>query len=332
MIASSSSIGCEEAGAPVGVALPPSRSARVSAAAGDRELVGQLEKSEIFRDYQQAFAATVGMPLTIEPADARAWSPLDARHPCCGPAAAPGRRCTGCVELGGWVTAGAHGDSKTVTCRPGLSESAIPIRLGARVFGFLRTGRVQVLPTSPAATAHRPREIDACAARAPMGQQHYEAVLRLVVIFARHLSLVGNQLMVAGMARESPRMARARSFIAEHHGEEFSLVDVAQAVHMSPFYFCKVFKESTGQTFTHHVARVRIEEVKQTLLQRDIRVSEAAFAAGFQSLSQFNRLFRALVGETPSAYRERWCEAGPDRSAGSVTRLPGPTNSNAGRP
>lgn len=52
-----------------------------------------------------------------------------------------------------------------------------------------------------------------------MEPHQYEAVLRLVVLFARHLSLLGNQLMIAAIAGESPRMARARSFIAAHHGE-----------------------------------------------------------------------------------------------------------------
>jgi AraC-like DNA-binding protein len=36
-----------------------------------------------------------------------------------------------------------------------------------------------------------------------------------------------------------------------------------------------------------------------------MRVSEAAYATGFQSLSQFNRVFRRVAGESPSVYRER---------------------------
>lgn len=296
----------------IGFAPRPSRSHRVTAAAGDRELMTQLEKSEVFRDYQQAFEVTVGMPLVMHVADAREWSVLDPRNACCGPDTANGHRCTGCVELRRWVEAGASGESKTVLCQSGLSESAMPIRLGARVFGFLRTGRVRLLPAAPPGDGDRPKELRVQLSGRAVARNHYDAVLRLVVNFARHLSLFGNQLMIAGFVQESPRMARARSFIAEHHSEQMSLVDVAQAVHMSPFYFCKVFKESTGQTFTPHVARVRIERVKQSLLQRHLRISEAAFAAGFQSLSQFNRLFRSLVGESPTAYRDRWCNAGPD--------------------
>ena len=73
---------------------------------------------------------------------------------------------------------------------------------------------------------------------------------------------------------------------------------------MSAFYFCKVFKKTTGLTFTEFLARHRIEQVKQLLLNPHARVSEAAFSVGFQSLSQFNRLFRRIAGESPSAYRD----------------------------
>ena len=54
-----------------------------------------------------------------------------------------------------------------------------------------------------------------------------------------------------------------------------------------------------------YLARVRVESVKQMLLNPHARMSEAAFAAGFQSLSQFNRVFHRIVGEPPSSYHDR---------------------------
>jgi AraC-like DNA-binding protein len=66
-----------------------------------------------------------------------------------------------------------------------------------------------------------------------------------------------------------------------------------------------MFKKSTGLTFTDYLARVRVEKVKNLLINPHKRVSEAAFEAGFQSLSQFNRVFRRITGEAPTAYRER---------------------------
>jgi len=74
---------------------------------------------------------------------------------------------------------------------------------------------------------------------------------------------------------------------------------------MSPFYFCKVFRRETGLTFTDYLARMRVESVKTQLLVPHMYIGEAAFACGFQSLSQFNRVFRRFAGQAPSAFRMR---------------------------
>ena len=55
--------------------------------------------------------------------------------------------------------------------------------------------------------------------------------------------------------------------------------------------------------FTGYVSRVRIEKAKHMLLNPNLRVSEIAFAVGFQSLTHFNRVFKNIVGESPTEYR-----------------------------
>jgi AraC-like DNA-binding protein len=140
--------------------------------------------------------------------------------------------------------------------------------------------------------------------------KQYESILRLLEIFAQHLSTLSNQLSVSESHAESPSISRARVYIADKHADDLSLGEVAKAVNMSAFYFCKMFKQATGMTFTDYLARVRIEKVKNLLLNPHKRISEAAFEAGFQSLSQFNRVFRKVAGEAPTAYRERIHGAG----------------------
>jgi len=71
------------------------------------------------------------------------------------------------------------------------------------------------------------------------------------------------------------------------------------------FYFCKMFKKATGLTFTDYLGRVRVEKAKNLLLNPDLRVSEIAYAVGFQSLTHFNRVFRELTGESPTNFREK---------------------------
>jgi len=102
---------------------------------------------------------------------------------------------------------------------------------------------------------------------------------------------------------ESVRIWKARNFIHEHFGEELSLPQVAKAANTSANYLSEKFKEATGTNFVRYVARIRFEKAAKLLREADLRVSEIAFATGFQSLSQFNRVFKKLAGKSPTEYR-----------------------------
>ena len=99
------------------------------------------------------------------------------------------------------------------------------------------------------------------------------------------------------------RIWKARNFIEAHAGEELSLGQVARAASTSANYFSEKFKEATGINFVKYVAGIRFEKAAALLGQADLRISEIAFACGFQSLSQFNRIFKKLAGKSPSEYR-----------------------------
>lgn len=96
---------------------------------------------------------------------------------------------------------------------------------------------------------------------------------------------------------------KARKFIEEHSAEELSLNKVAKAARISPNYLSEKFKQVTGINFVDYISRIRFEKARRLLEDVDIRISEIAFAVGFQSLSQFNRVFKRLSGESPSDYR-----------------------------
>jgi AraC-like DNA-binding protein len=102
---------------------------------------------------------------------------------------------------------------------------------------------------------------------------------------------------------ESGRIWKARNFIDEHVGEELSLTKVAKAADTSANYLSEKFKEAVGINFVKYVAHARYGKAGALLRETDLRVSEIAFAAGFQSLSQFNRVFRKFSGKSPTEYR-----------------------------
>jgi AraC-like DNA-binding protein len=96
---------------------------------------------------------------------------------------------------------------------------------------------------------------------------------------------------------------KARKYIEEHAGEELSLPRVAKAVNIHPNYLSEKFKQVTGIKFVDYIARARFNTACDLLRNGNLRVSEIAFAAGFQSLSQFNRVFKRFSGKSPTQYR-----------------------------
>ncbi len=285
-----------------------------------RSVVSQLQRSEIFREYQNAFEQTTGLPLGLRAAGSFNF-PLQGSkraNPFCALMAGSNKTCAACLQLQQQVEESATTSAKTMKCFAGLNESAVPVRVGENVVGYLQTG--QVLLQQPTETGFKAikRQLNPAMPAAELSQirhayyktrvftrTQFESVVSLLSIFAQHLASLSNQLMVREDTSESPVVAKARAVIFERYTGELSVCEVARAVNMSTFYFCKVFKQGTGLTFTNYLARLRVEAVKQHMLNPHVRVSEAAFAAGFQSLSQFNRVFRRIAGESPSDYRDR---------------------------
>jgi AraC-like DNA-binding protein len=137
-----------------------------------------------------------------------------------------------------------------------------------------------------------------------LSPKRYHAMLRLLSIFAQHLSVLSNQLVVRRAEDEPTNMARARQFIEDHQMEPLSLGRIAHVANISRHYFCKMFKKATGINFIDHLARVRVEKSKTLLLNPNSRISEVAFACGFQSMTNFNRAFKRIVRRSPTQFRE----------------------------
>jgi AraC-like DNA-binding protein len=140
--------------------------------------------------------------------------------------------------------------------------------------------------------------------------EKYAATVQLLKFFAKQLSGMSNQIAIEETNAESPVITRARQYIAEHKTEGLSLAAVAKVAGSSVFHFCKTFHKSTGLNFTDYVARARVEDAKKGLLNPNRRISEIAYDVGFQSLTQFNRTFKKIFGQSPSEYRTQLSTGG----------------------
>lgn len=69
-------------------------------------------------------------------------------------------------------------------------------------------------------------------------------------------------------------------------------------------YISKVFKEKTGRNLSDYINEVRIQHVKEMLMQTDMSIASISEAAGIYSRSTLIRLFRKYEEVTPSEYRE----------------------------
>jgi AraC-like DNA-binding protein/ligand-binding sensor protein len=290
----------------------------MNTAAKNKTVLDHLGHSEVYKDYERAFNEATGLPLQLSPIEDWHLAHRGRRHenPFCALLAKQNKACAACLQTQDELTKTAQNEARTVACFAGFNETAVPLRAGEQLIGFLRTG--EVLPHEPSAQGFsrvvRQLEklgirIDAVKLREAYMQskvvlpKRYEAVLKLLQIFAQHLSMVANQILVQSDNSESPNITRAREYINTHYAEDLSLAAVAQAAHMSTFYFCKQFKKATGLSFTEYLSRVRVEKAKEQLLNPHMRVSEVAYEVGFQSLTHFNRVFKKLNGESPTTYR-----------------------------
>jgi len=192
----------------------------------------------------------------------------------------------------------------------------VPIRIGDQLIGFLQTGQVLLKQPTKFRFDQTAKKLVDWGVHVDLGKareayfhtkvltkKQYRALLRLLEIFGRHLSILSNQIAVENSAAEPVAVARAKQFIAQNQDGAICLAMVAKAVNTSTFYFCKLFKRATGLTFTDYLARIRIEKAKTLLLDRNRRVSEVAYDVGFQSLTHFNRVFKKIVGQSPTSYR-----------------------------
>ncbi len=192
----------------------------------------------------------------------------------------------------------------------------MPIKLGERTIGYLRIGQVVRHMPAKSDTSRVSRQLQRCGVRFTgeirktwernplFPPEKYNAIVRLLSFFADQLSALSNQLVTEKTNAEPPLVLRARDYIDKHKTEELSLADVAKAAGASVFHFCKVFHKATGLTFTDYVARVRVEDARTQLLNPNQRISEIAYDVGFQSLTQFNRTFKRVFGQSPTEFRE----------------------------
>ena len=306
------------------------------------QLIEMLTRSEIFQSYRRAYTVATGMPVTLRPVTTwqLSFHGKGAGNAFCAVMAGNSHTCAACLRSQEKLAVDAMDEPATRACVYGLCETAVPVKLGPQTIGFLQTGHM--MRRKPTRTSFQHAVDQAAKLGVDIGseqarraffetpvtsQRKLEAATVLLAIFADHLALLSNQLLMQAANTEKPAIIRAKQFIREHYTEHLSLRQISSIVNTSRFHFSKQFRKASGLSFTEFISRTRIEKAKNFLLNPNLRISEIGFETGFQSLTHFNRVFRKIAGQSPTEYRGRlstvpgWRLAGSERA--SLTAEPG---------
>jgi AraC-like DNA-binding protein len=125
----------------------------------------------------------------------------------------------------------------------------------------------------------------------------------------------------AAATREVPaallaHLRRARDHMDRHYEDDLDLDRLARVAGVSKFHFVRCFEATYGETPMRYLTRRRIERAQDLLRMANLTITEICMIVGYASLGSFSTRFTSLVGESPTAYRNRWAARGGARVPG----------------
>ncbi|GAA0365828.1 response regulator [Alkalibacterium iburiense] len=105
--------------------------------------------------------------------------------------------------------------------------------------------------------------------------------------------------------KENEYITFAKNYVYAHYHENISIKTIANELFIHESYFSTLFNEQVGESFTSFVNEVRIEKAKSLLKYSDYQLKDIASKVGFSTPSYFNKVFKQIVGESPSSFRKK---------------------------
>jgi AraC-like DNA-binding protein len=105
---------------------------------------------------------------------------------------------------------------------------------------------------------------------------------------------------------ETDRMNRVHAHVMKNFREKISLEEVAAIANMSPSSFSRYFKVHANKTFSDFLIEIRVGHSCKLLTNQKMSVSQICYDSGFNTLSNFNRQFKAVTHYSPLEYRKKY--------------------------
>ncbi len=279
-----------------------------------------LARLPAINHYEAAFRKATGVSLKVVPPGepAHRLSYGEPENPFCTLMGTTPVGCAACMETQQRVQRNAARKlaPQQVYCLAGLTVVAVPVMSGKLHVATLLSGQVLRREATErdfllvanlvrgGMTGDWERKARKAYFETPVvTTERMQAIIQLLNVFAQYLADYASRQAIASSEHEPSAVASAKQFIQAHVEEAITLTQVVQHVHVSRFYFCKLFKKATGMTLTEYVSRVRVEKAKTLLRDPSLRISEVVYSAGFGSIPRFNSVFKRYVGMPPTEYR-----------------------------
>ena len=207
-------------------------------------------------------------------------------------------------------------------CHAGLTEFIVPVIRHGQVIGLLQCG--QVLETKPSATDWQvTREQEARQGLNPdlLEPFYYHSrilppprqadLMMFLQFIADYVANIDTPWLDASASRNQETLRRIMNHVEAHLAEDLSLNAIARGAGVSSRTLSRLFQRESGMTVLDFVHHRRVARASHYLGTTDLSCIEIAFAVGYQSVQNFNRIFRRLKDTTPREWRLALAQRSP---------------------
>lgn len=111
------------------------------------------------------------------------------------------------------------------------------------------------------------------------------------------------KMSVAVIRKEKKIIEIVKEYILNHYYEDINLSKLADIAFVNPNYLSEIFKCQTGENFVDYFTRIRIEKAKEFLKDHKVKTYEIGALVGYEDAAYFSKVFKKVVGVSPSEYR-----------------------------
>lgn len=101
----------------------------------------------------------------------------------------------------------------------------------------------------------------------------------------------------------NPYIKKAIEYVHKNYENDITITSICQHLNINKSYFCSIFKNDTGQTFSYFLNHFRVEKSKKLLQSTDLSLLDIAISVGFNNQNYYSMVFKKFTNKTPSQYR-----------------------------